>query len=126
MFRCVPSVCLSCLLQIAFFPSFPSLSSGAKVPTHGETNAHCLLHAVRRISSIELRPLSVTMTNNDNGPHQSVCIVASGYRPKILAADFFLCVSVNNIYRETPENASPWQIAQVCASGRDFRGLRKV
>lgn len=42
------------------------------------------------------------MTNNDNGLHQSVRNVASGYRPKILAADYYLRMSVNNIYRKNP------------------------
>lgn len=101
MFRCVPSVCFSCLFKIPLFPSFLLLSSRAKVPTHEETNTNCLLHTVRRISSAELRSLTVTMTNNDNSPHQSVCIMASGYGPKILTVDFLLCMSVNNIYRKT-------------------------
>lgn len=99
MFRCVLSVCLSCLLQIAFFPSFLSLSSRAKVPTHGETNAHCLLHAVRCISSAELRPLSVTMTNNDNGLHQSVYIMASGPQ---YSASTSSCAFMSITSTETP------------------------
>ncbi len=109
MFRCVLSVCLSCLLQIAFFPSFLSLCSRAKVPTHGETNTHCLRHAVRCISSAELWPLSVTMTNNNNGLHQSVYILASGpqYSPSTSSC---ACLSITST--ETPENASPGKLCK--------------